>query len=435
MKLKRSVVIPIILLLMAVSACESDTGQESLQLPETVGAASSGVSNLSEPSSQNTTWLRTYADDYISMGGDVIQTNDGGFLIIGSIGGDQSSDLQGGVLLIRTDPNGEVLWQRVYGGADYDAGWTILASADGNYILAGETASFGAGGLDGYLIKVDQEGNEIWSQTYGTPLNETITSVALAPDGGYYLVGNCVDPNDIIADPGVAGYSGYGGRSNIYIVKIDPNGNELWSQVIESENNVIAFTGLAAPDGGLVILSTIMYFPDLNNELYLLRLRDDGQVVWSHVWEDGSFAGYAMILSSDGCLIITGTYTNPESWGSDVFLLKVDMEGNELWRTMYGEPAQYENGVSIIETVDGNYLVLTSTAYSLYTGDSDVNLMFFDLDGEYLRTGQISSGYGIKAQAILPLEDGGYVITGSTINPSLNTYQVVLIKTDADGGS
>jgi hypothetical protein len=430
MKRKKSLVILLVLIIMAVSACEVDTPQESIPLPETMGAASSIDPNIPEPSSQDNAWLRTYADDYISMGGDVIQTNDGGFLIIGSIGGDQATNLQGGVLLIRTDPNGEVLWQRVYGGAEYDAGWKVLEAADGNFILAGETASFGEGGLDGYLIKVDQEGNEIWSHTYGTPLNETITSVALTPDGGYYLVGNSVNPADIVADPGAAGYGGYAGRSNIYIVRIDSEGNELWSQIIESDNNVIAFAGLSVPDGGLVILSTIMFFPDLNNELYLLRLGDNGQTIWSRVLDDGSFSGYAMIPSSDGCFIITGTYANPESWGTDVFLLKVDMDGNELWRTIYGDPARYEDGVSIIETLEDTYLVLTSSTYSLYAGEAEVDLLFFDMDGDYLRTEQVNSGYGIKAQAILQLADGSYVITGSTINSSLNTYQVVLIKTD-----
>ncbi|HWQ46291.1 MAG TPA: hypothetical protein VN376_05455, partial [Longilinea sp.] len=149
--------------------------------------------------------------------------------------------------------------------------------------------------------------------------------------------------------------------------------------------------------------------------------------------EEETIAGYAMTMTSDNYLIITGTYESLENRISDVFLLKVDMQGNELWRTTYGDPILYEVGGSVIETLNNNYLVLTSSAYSLYTGESGVNLLFFDLNGNYLRTEQVSTRYSIKAQAILLLEDGGYVVTGSMINSSLNTYQVMLIKTDADG--
>lgn len=430
---KHWLVILIILLIFSIPACGPNTGQVSIPSSPTVGIAADTDPNAPAASSQNNYWVRTYAEDYTSMGGDVIQATDGGFLIVGSIGGDQTSEIQGGVLLIKTDPNGEVLWQRVYGGGEYDAGWTILETTDGNYLLAGETASFGEGGLDGYLIMVDQDGNEVWSQTYGTPLNESITSIAPTTDGGYYLVGNCVDPTDIIADPGAAGYSGFGGRSNIYVVKIDPYGNEVWSRVVDSDDNVIASSGLATSDGGLVILATIMYFPDVNNDLYLLKVDGEGNEIWSHIWEEETIAGYAMMLTSDNCLIITGTYESLENRISDVFLLKVDLQGNEVWRITCGDPILYDVGGSVIETLNSNYLVLTNSAYSLYSGGSEVNLLFFDLNGNYLRTEQVSTRYSIKAQAILLLEDGGYVVTGSIINTSLNTYQVMLIKTDADG--
>ena len=72
-------------------------------------------------------------------------------------------------------------------------------------LLAGKTNSSGAGGADAYLVKVNLDGNEIWSKTYGSALNEMVSASALA-DGGFMLWGNVVAPNDIVADPGLAGY-------------------------------------------------------------------------------------------------------------------------------------------------------------------------------------------------------------------------------------
>jgi hypothetical protein len=126
---------------------------------------------------------------------------------------------------------------------------------DGNLLIAGTTTSFGAQGMDAYLLKVDRDGNELWSKTYGGPLDEMVGAVGQLPDGSYILGGNIVDPNDLIADPGAAGYGGFAGRSNLYLLKVDGDGNELWSRAYDSEDNVLAVSAALMPDGGLLALA------------------------------------------------------------------------------------------------------------------------------------------------------------------------------------
>ena len=73
------------------------------------------------------------------------------------------------------------------------------------------------------------------------------------PDGGYLVGGNIVDPNDVVADPGAAGYGGFAGRSNVYLARTDSDGHEIWARTFGGENNVLATGGIQTPDGGFMI--------------------------------------------------------------------------------------------------------------------------------------------------------------------------------------
>jgi hypothetical protein len=141
------------------------------------------------------TWQKTYGGTSGDSGWSVEQTSDGGYIIAGSTEsfGIGNSD----VYLIKTDANGDVgppnTWQRTYGGGDADAGHFVQQTSDGGYIIAGYTRSFGAGGSnwgDIWLIKTDNQGNKQWDKTFGGTSDEFGRSVQQASDGGYIIAGH-----------------------------------------------------------------------------------------------------------------------------------------------------------------------------------------------------------------------------------------------------
>lgn len=117
----------------------------------------------------------------------VLLTSDGGYLIEGST----SSEGAGGMdlWLIKTDSAGDVIWSRTYGGQGDDYGTAVQPTADGGYIIAGHTSSSGEDGMDLWLFKTDAEGNEIWSRTFGGREGDFGTSVQQTADGGYIVTG------------------------------------------------------------------------------------------------------------------------------------------------------------------------------------------------------------------------------------------------------
>ena len=377
-------------------------------------------------------WVRLYSAPQDNLGSDVIQASDGELYIVGGIGEIFDDERGGGVLLIKTDESGRLLWEKVYGGEEFDIGWSILQTGDGNLVIAGQTNSYGAGGMDAYLIKVNRQGEELWSNTYGSPLDEAVSTVLESPDGSLILIGNQVDPNDFITDPGKAGYGGFGGRSNIYLVRTDADGNEIWSRTIESEDNVIASSGVTTQDGNLVILGSVLYFPDFDNDAILIKIDQDGNDLWTRSWEEDAYAGYTIAGTRDGGLLFSGILETGENPVADLYLLMVDPDGKELWRKQYGEPAIYESGHAILETDDGDIVLLVSTTESLYSGMSGILLVKADGSGTILWEQSIDHFYSSKANAVLQHRDGGYLITGSASGRD-GAPSTFLLKTDREG--
>jgi predicted secreted protein len=134
-------------------------------------------------------WYKTYGGTGTDTGaGNIIQTSDGGY----AISGDTQSFGAGGndYWLIKTDADGNMLWNKTYGGAGLDSESDMCQTSDGGYALGGYTNSFGAGGTDFWLVKTDSSGTMQWNQTYGGTDGDAGWSIIQTIDGGYALAGN-----------------------------------------------------------------------------------------------------------------------------------------------------------------------------------------------------------------------------------------------------
>jgi len=387
-----------------------------------------------QPMIPGDTWMKTYGTDQDDTVDDILLAEDSGFYIAGATNIQFDADMQGDIYLLRTDAAGEVLWEEVYEGEGYNSAQAIYAMDDGGLLISGVTSSSGTGGSDIFLMKLDQDRNQVWSKTFGGALDEFGAAWPMA-DGGYILGGNIVDPNDIVVDnPGAAGYGGFSGRSNIYLARIDSEGNEIWSRSFGGENNVMSLSGIEASDGGFLILATIMYYPENDDDIYLLKVDQYGDEVWSLSWEEGNMDGYEIIQTSDGNYLITGGYApsgNLDSAKKDFLFIKVDPDGNEIWTSIFGDPDVYDWACAMTEISDGSIVAVGDMSRDLYTGDSNIALVKIDQKGKLVWRQTIETHTHTMLRKILEHPDGGYVIAGSTYKRG--GFDILLIKTDADG--
>jgi hypothetical protein len=164
----------------------ADNGYIIAGRTESFGAGHADVYLVKTDANGDTVWTRTYGGTAYDLGHSVAQTADGGYIITGwtrSFGAGNYN-----VWLIKTDASGDTIWTRALGGTGYDYGHSVAQTANGGYVVAGHTNSFGVG-RDIWLIKTDPSGDTTWTHTYGGTDYDCGYSVAQTTDGGYVIVG------------------------------------------------------------------------------------------------------------------------------------------------------------------------------------------------------------------------------------------------------
>ena len=164
-------------------------------------------------------WARTYGGSNDNVAFSVQQTTDGGYIAAGYTNsfGLQSYD----IWILKLDAFGDIVWQKTYGGYNTDYAYCVQQTNDGGYILAGSTNSFGAGGNDYWVLKLNKSGDIEWQRSYGGPQDDVARSIQQTFDGGYIVVGET--------------YSFGSGRYDMWILKLDANGNIEWQRVYGSD--------------------------------------------------------------------------------------------------------------------------------------------------------------------------------------------------------
>jgi hypothetical protein len=306
-------------------------------------------------------------------------------------------------------------WSQTYGGADRDRAWTLIATADGGYAIAGDTASSGAGNHDFWLVKTDAYGNMEWNQTYGGPEYEEALALVQTSDGGYALAGatNSFVPTDV--EPG--SHSAAEG-TYCWLVKTDAYGNMEWSKTYGDGRNR-ARSLVVNHDGG--------YTLGCGN--LLIKTDADGNVEWQQTYTEYI---YCLTTTDDGGYAVAG-FQHIQGSSDDVWVAKTDSNGYVEWNQTFGG-ADWGRAYSLAKTVDGGYAVAGYIDIANYSGGDAFWLIKIDADGTMAwEQRYIAQGRGpAVARGLVATSDGGYALAGTKLWV-LTDYDFWLIKTDADG--
>ncbi|MBN2465447.1 T9SS type A sorting domain-containing protein [candidate division WOR-3 bacterium] len=151
------------------------------------GAGQSDVYLVKTNAAGDTQWTRTYGGAEHEHGHSVFQTADSGYVICGTTYSFGTGDAD--IWLVRTNANGDTLWTRTFGGDTADLGHSVAQIPDHGFVLCGQTASFGAGNYDAWLIRTDSLGDSVWTRTFGGAGDDRAYSVQPTTDGGFIAAG------------------------------------------------------------------------------------------------------------------------------------------------------------------------------------------------------------------------------------------------------
>ncbi|MFC1856083.1 caspase domain-containing protein [Thermodesulfobacteriota bacterium] len=343
-----------------------DGGYVLLGTTESFEAESEDVLLIKTDANGNKLWHRTYGGDELDMGYSIDTTNDGGFIILGHT---ESFDKRhGDMLLIKADNNGILTWKKTYGGDEYEIGRSVQQTSDGGYIMLGTTESYGAGNLDMYLTKIDKDGNVIWTRTYGGEDEELGTSVQQTSDGGYILLGTT---------------ESFGkGNIDMYLVKTDNNGIVTWTKTIGGEDEDKGNSVQQTSDGGYILFGTTESFGADSYNMYLAKTDALGNEQWTKTFgKDEDDEGFSVQQTSDGGYILVGRSNSfdEDNNAFNIYLVKADSSGNEIWHKLLGGEDKDE-GYDVIQSKDGGYAVIGFTE-SFGAGEEDIYLIKTDING------------------------------------------------------
>lgn len=254
-------------------------------------------------------WNKSFASPVNENPRYIEQVADGGYIACGS-----QSDLSGhnDILVLKLDSNGDYVWHQTLGRTDNEYS-DMIHQVGTEYILTADTRSYGAGGYDVILYKLDSLGNEIWSQTYGDTLQNGCQGLLLVSDGNYLSYG---ETEVFPASP-----------FDFYLEKIDPAGGSMWRYTYGGTGTDAIFSAREDADGGFICTG---YSNSYNGggplDLVILKVDQYGTFQWKQTYGGaGIDIGYEIIRSvdNDGFIITGKTFSTTEEY----YLLKLDQSG------------------------------------------------------------------------------------------------------------
>jgi hypothetical protein len=414
-------------------------------------------------SAGNWQWSHTYGGTRDDIAYGMIQTSDGGFVLVGKTGsfGAGGED----VWLVKTDSSGKMLWNQTYGGTLWDYGWSVVQTRDGGFAMAGDTRSYGSGENDFFLVKTDSAGNQEWGRSFGGGGSDGAKSIVQTTDGGYALAGytnsygaggwdfflvrtdsagnmqwsreyggsESDEAESLIQTQNggfaLAGYTlSYGsGKKDFWVVETDFLGGYLWSATYGGSGDDAAKKIIATIDGGYALAG---YGGNGDSNFWLVKTSSSGVRQWDRMYGTAlNDQAYSVIQTSDGGYALTGFMTLPDSRESHFALERTDPVGTTLWSKKYG--ATNNNIVeSFLTTSDGYFLV----GYTDTEGSGARDFLVVHPDSYSSRFWSQTYG-GAKdevAYSISQAGEGGYAIAG-TINSFGNGGEdALLVKTDSE---
>lgn len=266
--------------------------------------------------------------------------------------------------VLKLNSEGTVCWQKTYGGTGDDRACSIQQTRDGGYIVAGYTASFGAGGYDDFwVLKLESDGTISWQKRYSDTIDDLASSVQQTRDGGYI----------------VAGYSVAAGGYDLWVLKLNSNGTVAWQKTYGGTVWDYATSIQQTSDGGYIVAGYTCSFGARDDDFWVLKLKSDGTISWQKRY-GGAYGddAHSVQQTTDGGYIVGGGTYSFGAAKSDFWLLKLRSDGTITFNPKSGAQMIDTDAVPVDTncTVTDTKAIVTDTSATV----TDTNAVPVDTD-------------------------------------------------------
>jgi len=376
-------------------------------------------------------WERAYGGTQNEDLNTIVAASDGGYILGGSTES-HNGDVQSGnfqsrdIWIIKIDTEGEIQWEKTYGGTLRDTFCVVNPLADGGYIIGaisksndGDVQSGNLGRNDVWIFKIDSLRNIVWEQSYGGDHEDMIKSIESRTDGGYVFAGNTRSGRAAI-------HYGDGGRHDYWIVKVDDDGLMEWERTYGSEHNEILGSFCKSPEGGYLLCGYRKPLYD-DEELWIVKVDLNGNVEWEKTFGGSMYDNVlSAICNSTGDFVLGGITVSNDGdiqsgnhGGLDIWMIKIGSDGKLLWEKTFGGSGD-DNLYSITNDSKGGLLLGGATysndgdVQSGNHGDFDFWIVNLDTSGEILWEKTFGGSSFDFPHCIVSVSQNDFIIGGIT---------------------
>ncbi|MCF8365746.1 MAG: DJ-1/PfpI family protein [Bacteroidales bacterium] len=301
------------------------------------------------------------------------------------------------------------------GGINNEFVDAACAGDESSVLTAGYTASFGAGQKDMEITKLDENGSMNWFSTFGGQGIDVAKSIVKLSDGNHLACGYT---------------ESFGaGENDIYLVKLFPNGQMIWERTYGGAKAERGLKALEMNDGSYLVVGETGSVGAGKKDVYLLKIDTQGEVVWQRTFGDEDYqSGRDVIETSEGNILIVGSSDIHGDDFLNIYLIKTDLDGNLIWEKQYACPLDfYEYGISVIETLEGSYLI-SSTVNDAQTRENDAYLLMLDQDGTELWSDTFGGSRSDRLLSLTQTNDQCFILAGQTNSWGAGEYDMWIVK-------
>lgn len=286
-----------------------------------------------------------------------------------------------------------------YGGDSLDYAKNITRTADSNYLILGETKSYGNANPDVYVVKIDKDGKIIWQHAYGGEDTEEAEDIIAHPDGNYYIFGSTKSKG--------------AGLFDIMVMKITSSGQKVYMKAFGKSFFDKSFFGSITQEQHLLVGGYVINENTQKRDFNVRKINTEGQELWSHVFEsDNLDKAKGAVNAGDGWLVAGNRILTEDD--HDIIMQKLDYDGNMLWEKQYNGPGVDET-TDFIETDMGDYLICGYSGSFYENRNNDLYLLEVNSNGDTLTSnhfGDSDIADYEEGYSIIKASEGGYYISG-----------------------
>jgi len=352
------------------------------------------------------TWIRMFEGPNYGAFFDIVLTQDGNILAVGATNHLHMPPYSGDALFVKVTLDGDVLWERTWGGGGYEQADSVVLAEDGGYYIFGETDSYGAGDRDFFVLRITEDGAEEWFETYGGSGREWPYGMLQLSNGELLIYGFTE--------------STAGGRDE-YAIRLAQDGDIIWEYTVERPGEQLVMDALETAEGDLILA--------VNDEEdgKLARLEADGGIEWAHRYELAGWQYASQVAQTEGGgFLLAGFSMSTSPRQADTWLARCTSSGELEWETSFGDWTFDDYANSLLRLSDGTYLIgAIANGVLLSRVNEDGNVLW--------RRSLLDPQTVYGGMALTELEDGGYLVAGLIQLINGRSYDAILLRTDAEG--